>query len=248
MAKYKNEILTQEVQQIVFTETVTFPAALAAGLLSFFSPCILPLIPAYFTFITGLSLDEMTEDSGTTRKKVILATLAYVAGFSTVFILLGASASLVGGWMAKYTWIIQYAGGAIVLVFGLHLLGVINIKGLSFEKRIHLNEKPLHILGTFVIGMAFGAGWSPCIGPMLGSILIVAGNQDTILKGIFLLATYSAGLALPFILISVFINRVLEIMKKMTRVVIYVNRVSGVLLIILGILLISDKFRMLTGL
>jgi len=232
----------------VFTETITFPAALIAGLLSFFSPCILPLIPAYFTFITGLSLDEMAEDSKSTRKKVLLATLAYVAGFSTVFILLGASASLVGGFFARYTWIIRYAGGAIVLIFGLHLLGIINIKGLNFEKRVHLNEKPIHMLGTFVIGMAFGAGWSPCIGPMLGSILIVAGNQETVLKGILLLTTYSAGLALPFILISLFINRLLEIMKKATRVLIYVNRISGILLIILGILLISDKFRILTGL
>ena len=232
----------------MFTETITFPAALIAGLLSFFSPCILPLIPAYFTFITGLSLDEMAEDSKSTRKKVLLATLAYVAGFSTVFILLGASASLVGGFFARYTWIIRYAGGAIVLIFGLHLLGIINIKGLNFEKRVHLNEKPIHMLGTFVIGMAFGAGWSPCIGPMLGSILIVAGNQETVLKGILLLTTYSAGLALPFILISLFINRLLEIMKKATRVLIYVNRISGILLIILGILLISDKFRILTGL
>ncbi len=219
-----------------------------AGLLSFFSPCILPLIPAYFTFITGLSLDELTLDLKGTRKKVMLSTLAYVCGFSFVFILLGASASFLGNFMAEYTWLVRYLGGSIVIVFGLHLLGIINIKGLNFERRIHLNKKPVHLMGTFVIGMAFGAGWSPCIGPLLGSILIVAGNQETVVKGMFLLGVYSTGLALPFILISLFINRILEIMKRTTRVISYINKISGILLIALGLLLITDRFRMLAGL
>ena len=232
----------------MFTETVSYQAALIAGLLSFFSPCILPLIPAYFTFITGLSLDELTEDTGKTRQKVVLATLAYVCGFSTVFILMGASASFMGGIIAKYSWIVRYVGGGIILVFGCHLLGLINIRGLNFERRIHLDEKPMHIMGTFVIGMAFGAGWSPCIGPMLGSILIVAGSQETVMQGIVLLSIYSAGLALPFLLISFFINRIIGIMRRATKVLGYVNKVAGILLIIMGILLITDKFRLLATL
>ncbi len=232
----------------MFTETITYQAALIAGLLSFFSPCILPLIPAYFSFITGLTLDELTLDARETRKKVLLSTLAYVCGFSFIFILLGASASFLGSVMAKYSWLIRYAGGGIVIIFGLHLLGIINIKGLNFEKRIHMSEKPLHLMGTFVIGMAFGAGWSPCIGPLLGSILIVAGNQETIIEGMLLLGVYSAGLALPFILISLFINRLLEIMKRATRVLMYVNKVSGILLITLGVLLITDRLGILAGL
>ncbi len=232
----------------MFTETVSHQAALIAGLLSFFSPCILPLIPAYFTFITGLSLDELTADTRKTRQKVILATLAYVGGFSTVFILLGASASFMGGIIARYAWMVRYLGGGIILVFGCHLLGWINIRGLNFERRIHLNEKPMHVMGTFVIGMAFGAGWSPCIGPMLGSILIVAGSQETVMQGIVLLSIYSAGLALPFILISFFINRILGIMKRATKVLGYVNKVAGMLLILMGILLITDKFRLLATL
>lgn len=232
----------------MFTEAISYQAALIAGLLSFFSPCILPLIPAYFTFITGLSLDELTRQSTrATRQKVIISTFAYVCGFSFVFILMGASASYMGGLAAEYNWIIRYAGGAIVLVFGLHLLGVINIKKLDFEKRIHMSEKPFHIMGTFAIGMAFGAGWSPCIGPMLGSILILAGSQDTVLKGIVLLSIYSAGLALPFILISFFVTRLVEIMKKAKKTLFYVNKVSGALLIILGVLLITDKFRLLAA-
>ena len=232
----------------MFTETVSYQAALIAGLLSFFSPCILPLIPAYFTFITGLSLDELTDDTGKIRQKVILATLAYVCGFSTVFILLGASASFMGGIIARYSWVIRYLGGGIILMFGCHLLGLINIKGLHFERRIHLNEKPMHVMGTFVIGMAFGAGWSPCIGPMLGSILIVAGSQETVMQGIVLLSIYSAGLALPFLLISFFINRIIGIMRRATKVLGYVNKVAGVLLIIMGILLITDKFKLLATL
>ncbi|SLM28597.1 Cytochrome c-type biogenesis protein CcdA [Desulfamplus magnetovallimortis] len=232
----------------MFTETVTNNAAFIAGLLSFFSPCILPLIPAYFSFITGLSLDELTEESSSTRQKVILSTIAYVLGFSFVFILMGASASFMGGIISRFSWLIRYAGGAMIILFGLHLIGLINIKSLNFEKRIHLKEKPMHLMGTFIIGMAFGAGWSPCIGPLLGSILIVAGNQDTVMEGIILLALYSAGLALPFILLSFFITRILEIMKHARKALVYINKISGLLLIIMGILLVTDKFRLLAGL
>ncbi len=232
----------------MFTETITFPAAFIAGLLSFLSPCVLPLIPAYFSFITGLSVDEMTADTKGIRQKVILSTLAYVAGFSFIFILFGASASFLGGVASQYSWVIRYLGGGIVLVFGLHLLGLINITGLQFEKRFHAKKKPVHLLGTFVIGMAFGAGWTPCIGPMLGSILIVASNQETILKGVWLLAVYSAGLALPFILISIFINSMLGFMKRATRLIGIINKVAGILLICIGLLLIFDQFKLLATL
>ncbi|MBF0378878.1 MAG: cytochrome c biogenesis protein CcdA [Desulfamplus sp.] len=232
----------------MFTETISYQAAIFAGLLSFFSPCILPLIPAYFSFITGLSLDELTTgDDRKTRKKVILATLAYIAGFSFVFIVMGASVSFLGGFISTFTWLIRYVGGSIIILFGLHLLRIINIKSLNFEKRVHISEKPMHFMGTFIIGMAFGAGWTPCIGPLLGSILIVAGSQETVYQGIALLTLYSTGLALPFLLISFFINRILEIMKKTKRILIYINNVSGLLLIVLGLLLITDKFRLLAG-
>ena len=229
----------------MFTENITYSAALLAGLLSFFSPCILPLIPAYFSFITGLSLDELTQDKEKTRQKVILSTLFYVGGFSFIFILFGASASFLGGVASQYSWVIRYLGGGIILVFGLHLLGLINIKGFNFEKKIHVKKKPLHLTGTFVIGMAFGAGWSPCIGPMLGSILIVAGNQDTVIKGVVLLAVYSAGLGIPFLLMSFFIHSILEIMKRATKFIAIFNKISGILLIVIGFLLIFDKFRLL---
>jgi cytochrome c-type biogenesis protein len=232
----------------MFAETITYPAALFAGLLSFFSPCILPLIPAYFSFMTGLSLDELTENKKETRQKVMVSTLFYVAGFSTIFILFGASASFMGGLASQYSWIIRYLGGGIILIFGLHLLGIINIKGFNFEKKIHVKKKPLHLMGTFVIGMAFGAGWSPCIGPILGTILIVAGNQNTVLEGVLLLGIYSAGLAIPFFILSFFINSILDIMKRATKFIGVVNKISGLLLIAIGLLLIFDKFRLLATL
>ena len=232
----------------MFAENITYSAALVAGLLSFFSPCILPLIPAYFSFITGLTLDELTQNKKEVRQKVILSTLFYVAGFSFIFILFGASASFLGGFASKYSWVVRYLGGSIIIVFGLHLLGIINIKGFNFEKKIHVKEKPLHLMGVFLIGMAFGAGWSPCIGPMLGSILIVAGNQDTVLKGVSLLAVYSAGLAIPFIIISFFINSIIGIMKRATRFIGALNKASGILLIVIGLLLLFDKFRLLATL
>ena len=232
----------------MFSENLTYSAALLAGLLSFFSPCVLPLVPAYFSFITGLSLDELTENTKETRKKVILSTVFYVAGFSFIFILFGASASFLGSLAARYSWIIRYLGGGIVLVFGFHLLGIINIKGFYFEKRLQIKKRPLHLMGTFVIGMAFGAGWTPCIGPMLGSILIVAGNQDTVLKGVLLLAVYSAGLALPFLVLSFFIHFILDFMKRAKKIIGIINKVSGILLILIGLLLIFDKFKLLATL
>ncbi len=231
----------------MFGETISYNAAFIAGLLSFFSPCILPLIPAYFTFITGLSIDELTESAKETRNKVILSTLVYVAGFSTVFIMMGASASLFGNMMQEYSWLVRYLGGAIIIIFSLHLLGIINIKGLNFEKRFHVKEKPFHLMGVFVIGMAFGAGWSPCIGPILGSILIVASNQETIYNGMLLLALYSLGIAIPFILISVFITRMVETIKRATKFIIYINKATGVLLLIIGVLLITDTFKLLSS-
>lgn len=223
-------------------DTVSYPAAFLAGLLSFFSPCVLPLIPAYFTFITGFSLEELTAESNAViRKKVVLSTLSYVSGFSLVFILLGASASFLGGLIYSYKEFIRIIGGIIIIIMGIHLTGIFRIPGLEFEKRLTINKKPLHLLGTFVIGMAFGVGWSPCIGPLLGSILILAGSRETVWQGVMLLGTYSAGLALPFIVISIFINYLLQFMKKASRILKYVHAAAGVLLIIVGLILITNK-------
>lgn len=225
----------------MFTDAVTYPTAFIAGLLSFFSPCILPLIPAYFTFITGFSLDELTDAGTGIRNRVIRATLAYVLGFSVVFILLGASASLLGNVIQAYSNVIRIGGGILIILLGIHLTGFFRFGALDFEKRIHLNKKPVHVLGSFFVGMAFGAGWSPCIGPLLGSILIIAGNQETVLEGMLLLTTYSAGLAIPFIIFSIFINFILIILNKARKVLKYVNLAAGILLILMGIALITNR-------
>ncbi len=232
----------------MLTEAVSFPAAFLAGLLSFFSPCVLPLIPAYFTFITGYSLEELTEGNIEIRKKVILSTISYVLGFSVVFILKGGSASYLGGFIYKYKNLIRIIGGVLIIILGIHLTGVFRIRSLEFEKRIQIQKKPIHFLGTFIIGMAFGAGWSPCIGPLLGSILIVAGSQETVGQGMVLLGTYSAGLALPFVIISVFINFLLVFMKRASRVLKYVNVVAGILLLLVGLVLVTDKLYLFSSL
>jgi len=232
----------------MFTQTVSFPAAFVAGLLSFFSPCVLPLIPAYFTFITGFSIEELTEKyNSEIRKKVFLSTFLFVLGFSLVFILMGASASYLGGLMYTYKKLIRIIGGILIIILGIHLTGIIRIPGLDFEKRITLEKKPLHFLGTLIIGMAFGAGWSPCIGPLLGSILIIAGSQETVWQGVILLGIYSAGLAIPFIIISIFINFLLTFIKKASKVLKYVNVVAGVVLIVVGLILVSNKLYVFSG-
>lgn len=225
----------------MFTDPVSFPTAFVAGLLSFFAPCVLPLIPAYFTFISGYSLEELTDNpDAKTRYRVLASTLAYVSGFSLVFILLGASASALGAVVNIYSDWIRIIGGVIIILLGIHLLGIIKIKSLQVERKINVKQKPLHLLGTFLVGMAFGAGWSPCIGPLLGSILILAGNQQTVWQGMLLLTVYSLGLALPFILISLFINSLLVILKRLTGVLKYVNRVAGLMMIVIGLMLIFN--------
>jgi len=226
----------------MFQDNISYPAALIAGLLSFFSPCVLPLIPAYFTFITGFSLDELTrEPDGETRKKVLFSTIVYVLGFSTVFIAMGASASYLGGFLFRFADQIRIIGGVIILLLGIHLTGLFRFQWLDFEKRIHVQKKPLHFLGTFIVGMAFGAGWSPCIGPLLGSILIIAGGKETVTEGVILLGIYSAGLGIPFLVLSIFISFILAFIKKANRVLKYVNTAAGIILAAVGILLITNK-------
>lgn len=232
----------------MFTESISYPAALLAGLLSFFSPCILPLIPAYFTFITGLSLDELTSSrTGRVRAQIIATTLSYVLGFSLVFILFGASASFIGGAIFKYQDWIRIIGGILIIIFGIHMTGLIRFKPLEFERRLQMQKKPLHFMGTFLVGMAFGAGWSPCIGPLLGSILIVAGNQETVLDGIGLLSVYAAGLAIPFLVLAVFVDSLLILIKKVSWTIRYINVTAGLMLLILGLLLVTDKLNLISA-
>lgn len=222
--------------------------ALIAGVASFFSPCVLPLIPAYFTFITGFSLEELIEaPPSEIRLKVFLATLFYVLGFSAVFVLMGASAFYVGNLIYEYKDALVKIGAVVIILFGIHLTGVVRIRWLDVEKRLHVNRKPLHLMGTFFVGMAFGAGWSPCVGPYLGSIIIMAGTQETVWHGIILLGLYSIGLAVPFLVISLFINFLLIFIKRAARAIQTINMVAGILLVLVGIFLLTDNLFVLAG-
>jgi cytochrome c-type biogenesis protein len=230
------------------TESISYPAALFAGLLSFFSPCILPLLPAYFTFITGLSIEELTATSGrAARQRIIMATLAFVSGFSIVFVVFGASATLAGRLLFEYSDGLRIAGGLVVILLGIHLTGWVRLPLLDIEKRIHLHRKPVRLLGVVVVGMAFGAGWSPCIGPLLGSILVLAAGQETVVQGIALLSVYSLGLGLPFLVLSAAVHFLLGFLNRARKALQYVNRVAGVLLIVIGVALVANRLNLLMG-
>jgi cytochrome c-type biogenesis protein len=220
-----------------------FLVAFAAGLLSFLSPCVLPLVPSYVGFITGMTLPEVTG-----RRRVALThALLFVAGFSLVFILLGASATALGRALNYYQVWLQRIGGALIILFGLLCLGVFNLRFLSYERRLHLERKPVGYLGSLLVGMAFAAGWTPCIGPVLGAILGLAATSADVSRGMLLLAVYSAGLALPFLVAAVAVDSFLDWFQRFRRFLPWVMRISGVMLVFVGILLFTGEFTRLAG-
>jgi len=215
----------------------------SAGLLSFLSPCVLPLVPSYVTFITEMSLEEVR----TARRTALVHALLFVLGFSLIFIALGATASVLGRVLfVARAWIARI-GGALIILFGLYLLGAFNVRLLSQDKRVHLADKPLGYLGTVVVGLAFGAGWTPCIGPILGSILIYSSSTADLHRGLLLLTAYSAGLAIPFIVAALAIDRFLAAFARYRGAMKWVNRVGGVVLIAAGLLLVTNYFTVLAG-
>ena len=217
--------------------------AFSAGLLSFLSPCVLPLVPSYVTFITGLSLEEVSAS----RRTALLHALLFVLGFSLIFIALGATASLLGRVLFVARIWIARVGGALIIVFGLYMLGVFNFAFLGQDRRVYLAHKPLGYLGTLLVGVAFGAGWTPCIGPILGSILIYTSSTADLHRGLLLLSAYSAGLAIPFIIAALAIDRFLAVFARYRGAMKWVNRVGGVLLIAIGLLLLTSYFTVLAS-
>lgn len=217
--------------------------AFLAGLLSFLSPCVLPLVPSYIGFLTGMTLPEMTGR----RRIALLHAVLFVTGFSLIFILLGASATALGGALKYYQVWIARVGGVLVILFGLLCLGVVKAGFLEQERRLQLQHKPVGYLGSVLVGMAFGAGWTPCIGPVLGAILSLAATSDSVPRGMLLLGVYSAGLAVPFLLAAVAVESFLEWFQRFRRYLPWVMRVSGVLLIFVGILMATGQFTRLAG-
>jgi cytochrome c-type biogenesis protein len=222
-------------------------AAFVAGLISFLSPCVLPLVPGYVSLISGVGVEELKSQEGQLFRKVMLNSAAFILGFSIVFITLGAISTEVGQFLAMYKSLLARVAGAVIIVFGLHLTGIFQIKALLADTRLHSLKGSSSAWGAFVIGFAFAFGWTPCVGPILAVVLGFAAAQDTVFKGIFLLAIYSAGLAVPFLLTSLGIERFLKFYNRFKFHMHAVEVASGVLLIFLGGLLVLGRFAMISG-
>jgi cytochrome c-type biogenesis protein len=229
-------------------------AAFGAGLLSVLSPCVMPLMPAYLSLISGISVDEMRGGGSDLRRRVLLGCAGFVAGFSTVFVLLGASATVVG--RALQTWRVEVAGlevsavqvaGAIIILMGLHVAGLLPIGFLYRDTRLGSRFQPRSFFGTYLVGAAFAFGWSPCVGPILGGILTIAGGQETVGQGMFLLAIYSLGLGVPFFLAGWSIEYFFRAFERVKRHFRHVEIVSGLLLVAVGLLVLTNQLAVLNG-
>ena len=217
--------------------------AFLAGLLSFVSPCVLPIVPPYLAWLAGLSFEELRSDSieAATKRRIVLAALAFVLGFTTVFVALGATASVIGRTIAQYFDILSIIAGAIIIVMGLHFLGVFRIALLFREARVQVARKPAGAAGAYVMGLAFAFGWTPCVGPVLAAILFVAGSEGTALRGAALLAVYSLGIGLPFLLAAVFASRFLGWAARFRQHMHKVEMAMGGLLVVTGVLFVTGQ-------
>ena len=222
-------------------------AAFLAGILSFLSPCVLPLVPGYVSLISGATVEDLHSDERHMLGTVMLHSLTFILGFSVVFIALGAVATSIGQLANEYHNLLAKIAGVIVIVFGLHLTGLLKIKALYADKRLHDVKGGSSALGSFAVGFAFAFGWTPCIGPILATILVFAGAQETVLKGVLLLAVYSLGLAVPFLLTSLGVDHFLGFYTKFRRHLHTVEVVSGVLLIAVGVLIFMNNLKLLSG-
>ena len=227
--------------------SVSIGVAFVAGLVSFLSPCVLPLVPSYITYITGMTLNDLTAPSETgPRHRTALHAALFVLGFGLVFVVLGATATMFGMALREALPLLQQIGGAMIALFGLYLLDIIRLPFLVRERRLHLASKPAGYAGSMLAGIAFGAGWTPCVGPVLASILFYAGAKATVTDGMVLLIAYTLGLGLPFLIAGVALNRYLATANRLRRWVLPLERATGAALLIIGILLLSGRFRTLS--
>lgn len=222
-------------------------AAFVAGIISFLSPCVLPLVPGYVSLVSGASVEELQSKDRKLLNTVLLHSIMFILGFTVVFVSLGATATGVGHLMRIYKRQLTWIAGALIIIFGLHLIGVFKIKALYADKRLHSVEGGKSPFGAFIVGFAFAFGWTPCIGPILSGILAIAASEDTVAKGILLLWIYSLGLAVPFLLTSMGIDRFLVFYSKFRRHLHAVEIFSGVLLVALGLLIMTRHFTVLSS-
>ena len=224
---------------------VGLTGAFIGGLLSFLSPCVLPLVPPYICFIAGLTLDQVTgeEESPGVGGRVFSSALAFVAGFTVVFVILGASASVLGQLLVEHMRWLSVLAGAAILIMGLHFLGVLKIALFYRQAQVQVDRKPAGLIGAFVIGLAFAFGWTPCVGPVLAAILFVAGAEDTVFDGAILLAVYSLGIGIPFLVAAMFAGPFLKLMRRYSRHLGKVEKTMGALLVVTGILFMTGSMN-----
>lgn len=228
-------------------EAVPFLTALGAGFLTFLSPCVLPLIPGYVAFMTGMTSSELAAED---RKiwTVLVPALLFVAGFSLVFVALGASASAVGSFLAQYQDVLETIAGGIIMLLGFFMLGIVKVPWLYGEARFEMDKaRRFGSLAALVMGMAFAFGWSPCVGPILGSILMMAANEAEVARGALMLAVYSLGLGIPFVLVAVMLGRIKPVLNWLNRHSLVINRVAGVVLMVLGLLILTGWIGPVVG-
>lgn len=230
-------------------QSVSLFTAFLAGLLSFVSPCVLPIVPGYLSFISGINVAQLrdAESPRQLARRVALTSVAFVLGFSTVFVALGAAATYVGYLLQQYKRTLGIVGGVVIIVLGLHTAGVLPIKWLLYEKKAEVKSKPLGLIGAYVVGLAFAFGWTPCIGPILGAILLYASQQETVGQGVLLLSAYSAGLGIPFILSGLAINGFFAAFSRLRRHMRAIECVAGALLVGVGLLLVTGRLALLAG-
>ncbi len=228
--------------------SVSVLGAFAAGIVSFLSPCVLPLVPGYISIVSGVSLEQLQADRSASMTKTVVAnSVFFILGFSTTFIALGASATFLGQVIMGQMAILYRVAGIVIIVFGLHLIGIFKIPFLYQDKRFHNVTKPRGMFGAYVLGLAFAFGWTPCIGPILAGILTFASTRETVYQGIFLLAVYSAGLGLPFLLTSLGLNKFLSFYGRFKHHFHTVEIVSGLLVVTVGVLILTNNFTRLSG-
>ena len=229
------------------TETVTYLTAFGAGVLSFLSPCVLPLVPSFVSYLTGLSVDELARADGRRRWLALTHAAAFIAGFSLVFILLGASATSVGQLLTEHQELVRKIGGALIVFFGIFLTGLVPVPWLNRELAVQIRHKPAGWLGSVLMGVAFAAGWSPCIGPVLAAILTIAATADQVWRGMALLAVYSLGLGVPFLISAWALDRFLIQWAWFKRAMRWMGWVCGLFLIIVGVMVYTGAFAFAAG-
>lgn len=223
---------------------ISYLGAIGAGMLSFVSPCVLPLIPAYICFLGGASLDELTAEGGVDKavqRRVFVSAFAFVLGFSTIFIILGATATAVSGFVASNMGILSKIAGVIIVIFGLHFMGLFKVGFLNFEKRFNIESKPSGLVGSYVLGLAFAFGWTPCVGPVLATVLMVAAGSDSVAYGTSLLAAYAAGIGVPFLAAALAVKPFMSFMARFRKHMHKVEVTIGSLLVITGIAIFTGK-------